>query len=432
MRETDKTELQIEIRKRASDRLFPILDRYALDYSDLDAILKWKPVVLIIGNYSSGKSTLVNELLDLDIQRTGQAPTDDSFTIITASNKGEDAADIQGATLINNENLPFTSFKAYGDRLASHLLMKKLNSALLENLTIIDSPGMLDSVTEKGRGYDFPKVIGDFAKLADLVVLMFDPHKAGTIKETYTTIRNTLFQAAGEDRVVFVMSRIDECDNLHDLLRSYGTLCWNLSQMTGRKDIPRIYLTYSPIVGRKNPEVEQWIDDRNQMKQKILEAPKMKISNILHHIDRKSNELKMVIEAMIAFREGGFRLGIRTLKEALMLSVLMSVALFFSGLIPAEPYLSGILGTAASVLLMSTWLFKWRLPRYIKRCRANVNQLVTLDTAYKEHTWERVRKNVQALLAKPGFEELRFPHFKNLEKINAFIKRDLQRYYTLK
>jgi EH domain-containing protein 1 len=41
-----------------------------------------------------------------------------------------------------------------------------------------------------------------------------------------------------------------------DLLRVYGTLCWNLSQITGRKDIPMIHLTYSPTAAKK-PEASE-------------------------------------------------------------------------------------------------------------------------------------------------------------------------------
>ncbi|MFO0947699.1 MAG: hypothetical protein U1D30_17545 [Planctomycetota bacterium] len=48
------------------------------------------------------------------------------------------------------------------------------------------------------------------------------PTAAGTIKETYVSIRSTLPEATSEDRVVFVMNRIDECKNLIDLVRCYG------------------------------------------------------------------------------------------------------------------------------------------------------------------------------------------------------------------
>ena len=88
-------------------------------------------------------------------------------------------------------------------------------------------------------------MVGDLAEIADLILILFDPHKAGTIREAYTSIRDTLPKSTFEDRIMFVLNRIDECVSLKDLLRVYGTLCWNLSQITGRKDIPAIYLTYS-------------------------------------------------------------------------------------------------------------------------------------------------------------------------------------------
>ena len=40
------------------------------------------PVVLLLGNHSSGKSTFCNYLLGRRIQTAGVAPTDDCFTII--------------------------------------------------------------------------------------------------------------------------------------------------------------------------------------------------------------------------------------------------------------------------------------------------------------------------------------------------------------
>ena len=63
--------LQEEIQKRVQKKIFPLLERYLFDQGELDSILKWKPVVLFIGNYSSGKSTLVNEILGMEIQWMG-------------------------------------------------------------------------------------------------------------------------------------------------------------------------------------------------------------------------------------------------------------------------------------------------------------------------------------------------------------------------
>ncbi|MCJ7830008.1 MAG: dynamin family protein, partial [Desulfobacterales bacterium] len=409
-----------EIQAWLRGRLFPLFEKYHLDLEDLEATIKWKPVVLLLGNYSSGKSTLINELLGKEIQRTGQAPTDDSFTVITAPGPEAAEQEIPGSTLVNDRNLPFASLKAYGAQFIAHFQMKLVHSPLLENLAIIDSPGMLDSVTEKGRGYDFPKVIGTLARLADLVVLMFDPHKAGTIKETYTTIRNTLPETSGEDRVAFVMSRIDECDNLGDMVRSYGTLCWNLSQMTGRKDIPRIFLTFSNQAGHSSEALAVWVDERNQLVHKILSTPKLRISHILHTVDKQLNELKMVIEAMAGFTRGAGKLLRKTIKWTLGVSLLAFFLIDFATQkvlgYPPETLVNALLGghatlrqllvplagAAVVLIFMGVWFFKWRLRRYRKRCRQNPEQLIELDTAYRQNTWAKTRPTVLGLLSAGG------------------------------
>ena len=203
------------------EKLSPLAEKYSYSKTRLEAGISWKPVVLVLGNYSSGKSTLINELIGADIQKTGQAPTDDSFTVITQApaEQQDMVIDRDGMVLLNDPTYPFESFKKHGKRFASHFRLKSVKSDFLANLAIIDTPGMLDSVSEKDRGYDYQEVIGEMAKLADLILILFDPHKAGTIRETYQSLRETLPASTYEDRVMFVLNRVDECENLNDLLR---------------------------------------------------------------------------------------------------------------------------------------------------------------------------------------------------------------------
>jgi len=443
---SEKT-FQSEIEQSVRETLFPLLAKYELTTDDLDAILKWKPIALILGNYSSGKSTLINELVGQEVQRTGQAPTDDSFTILTAPEPGDTAEEIRGTTLVNNDNLPFGTLKSYGEPLLAHFRLKYIDSPLLENLAIIDSPGMMDSVTEKGRGYDFLGVVGELTKLADLVVLMFDPHKAGTIKETYSTIRNTLPGTSGEDRLAFVMSRIDDCDSLADLVRSYGTLCWNLSQMTGRKDIPRIYLTFSPTASRNAESLDLWVAERKELSRRILGAPELRISHILHHVDKLANELKMVAEAMAAFCRGGRRLLFRTILATILMSIygvfFLDKTLQMSAGFPQKTLLSALLagsfdayyplvpaiGLVATLLLMSVLFTRWLLPRYAKKCRKDIDRLSNFDTPYQEHTWSRARTIVAQLLENISIKRIFVSHQKNLDRLDRFLKQKLQVYF---
>lgn len=445
----NEKELQSTIQSKVGSKLAPLLAKYKMDLAELDASLKWKPIVLILGNYSSGKSTFINELLGKDIQRTGQAPTDDSFTLLTAPANGGEEKDIPGADLVNDERLPFTGFKRYGDKFISHFRMKQIASPVFDNLALIDSPGMLDSISEKDRGYDYAQVVKEFAKLADLIVLMFDPHKAGTIQETYNAIRNTLPDATGEDRIVFVMSRIDECDNLGDLVRSYGTLCWNLSQMTGRKDIPRIYLTYSPLVADNSEDLALWAEERDHLKEKVMAAPSLRISHILQDVDKQVDDVRMVAEAMLSFAEGGKKIVRKNLKNALIVGLSMFLCLdlvtreligfpemtlisaLLKGGFSPEPFILPLGGLLAVLLVSFVWLSKWQLPGYYSRCRTAVDTLVETETEYRKNVWSRVKINVLELLQKPKTKDLYIPHGKNIAKLDSFSKKHIQKYYEM-
>jgi len=444
----DEKALQNKIQSKVRAKLSSIFARYRTDFNDLDSMLKWKPIVLVLGNYSSGKSTFINELVGREVQRTGQAPTDDSFTVITASGNGGEEPDVPGSDLVNDGRLPFTAFKTFGEQFISHFRMKRVQASMFENLAIIDSPGMLDSVSEKDRGYDYASVIREFSRMADLVVLMFDPHKAGTIQETYNTIRNILPVATGEDRILFVMSRIDECDNLGDLVRSYGTLCWNLSQMTGRKDIPRIFLTFSPkVVVDLPPELAVWAREREHLKQEILAAAGLRINHILQNIDKQIQEVRMVAEAMATYADGGLKILATAVKRAAAAGLLSFLFLdmgtkqlwgfpektilptLLSGVVAPAQLLIPLAGAGAVAALIMLFLFKWQLPRHAWRCRQHAERLVELDTVYRRNLWERVKDKVGELLATPTVLGLLAGHRGNVAKLDRFSKSEMQDYY---
>ncbi|HID98399.1 MAG TPA: dynamin family protein [Thermodesulfobacteriaceae bacterium] len=442
---TDK--LSKELEQLVRNKLEPLFSRYGLDLTDLLSPLKWKPLVLIIGNYSSGKSTFINELLGENIQRTGQAPTDDCFTILTAPGKDELAGDIPGSTVISDERLPFEFLRRFGESLISHLRLKKIESPVLQNFAIIDTPGMLDSVTEKDRGYDYLGVVGELAKLADIIVLMFDPFKAGTIKETYKAIRSTLPESTGEDRVMYVLNRIDECENALDLLRSYGTLCWNLSQMTGRKDMPRIFLTYAPDMGDAPPGIEPWMNEREELKKTLDYAPRMRLSHLLQEIDRIVRELALEIEALASFRSRLFG----RLKRIVRSWGTVAVTGFFLGDLatnaftgyPATPLLKALISGEFGldhfiwpilwVMLVcasaSMYFQKLLFPGFVKTTLGNIDALIPRKDAYEWDLWRRIKPRVRKKIEEQARKQIWIAHDRHLSGIKAFLDRDLPDYY---
>ncbi len=442
----NEKELQKQLQTKVKKKLEPLFARYKMDFGGIDAALKWKPIVLIIGNYSSGKSTLINELVGQHIQRTGQAPTDDSFTIIT-SDPGINNVETPGSTLVNDERLPFQHFRGFGEKLISHICMKQVSSPVLENMAIIDSPGMIDATSENDRGYDYMKVLGEFAKIADLIVLMFDSHKTGTIKESYETIRHTLPEKSGEHRIVFVMSRIDECDHLSDFTRSYGTLCWNMSQMTGRKDIPHIYLTYAPSVVDPNTVAEGWPQERDELIEKIKNAPGFRIGHILEDIDRQLNELQIVAEAVSEFLNRATKVFWKYAK----ITVSVALLLFFFGDVvlnaifsfPENTLITSIRNSQFSLAnlivpgaLAAVTLFigsfgysKIAFKKQRKKAMLNGADLVKLDNDYRKNMWRKMEFKAKENLQDLKVKDLWSGYGRGMAKIQYFLNNDLKKYY---
>ncbi len=403
--------------------LSPVALKYGYSDVPLETTIKWRPMVLILGNYSSGKSTLINEFLGADIQAVGQAPTDDSFTIITFDENASESDPIQttevrdGKYLLNDPEYPFEILRKHGHRFAAHFRLKKVNSPFLHNLALIDTPGMLDSITERDRGYNYQDVIGDLAQLADLVLVLFDPHKAGTVREAHTSLRETISARTFEDRVLFVLNRIDECASLSDLLQVYGTLCWNLSQITGRKDIPTINLTYSlraatAVRTRGSEDTTSFLyhlqNQRKMLKASVLEAPQKRLDNLASFIETHSERLDHFLEALINYRVRLRKLRLRTWATGLATGAVVSVITAFvaanrQGLdSPLDP---GAMGLASAVFLLILVAWKFLPLRITERIfhrkqMRNINQLIPLDNQTRRDSWQAVRALVADFLSR--------------------------------
>jgi GTPase SAR1 family protein len=421
-RENFINSLRAELLNMVTENLSPVAMRYGYSEVPLETNIKWRPQVLVLGNYSSGKSTLINELLETKVQATGQAPTDDSFTVITYDDNVSEGEPVRvteardGKFLLNDPEFPYESLKKHGQRFTSHFRLKKVNSPFLKNLAIIDTPGMLDSITERDRGYKYQEVIGDFAQLADLVLILFDPHKAGTVREAHESLRDTLPTRTFEDRILFVLNRIDECASLIDLLQVYGTLCWNLSQMTGRKDIPTIHLTYSPHAMAKadNPTsadmsfLHHLDNQRAELKKAILQAPRHRLDHLATFVETHSERLGHMLEALLNFRRKMRRFSIKYTFIGLFLSLLaaagIGAGLFFTGIIggldPSLLIAGGSAATAILFLLWSTVFMKGFRGRFYRKQLASLDDLTDLENQTRRDSWQAVAAPTHTFLEK--------------------------------
>ncbi len=410
--------LRAELLEMVAKKLSPVATQYGYSDVPLETTIKWRPQVLLLGNYSSGKSTLINDFLGAEIQATGQAPTDDSFTVITYDDTLQTDEPVQvtdvrdGKFLLNSPEYPFEALKKHGQRFASHFRLKKVNSEFLKNLAIIDTPGMLDSISERDRGYNYQEVIGDLAQIADLVLVLFDPHKAGTVREAHTSLRDTLPARTFEDRVLYVLNRIDECASMIDLLRVYGTLCWNLSQITGRKDIPMIHLTYSPQ-SSTDPKADHGTDylgylanQREELKKAVLQAPCYRLDNLASFVETHGERLAHFLEALISYRKRARKFRLKSFGAGMGVSLVIGAAVFILALL--APPLAGMdimvkvgCGAGMGVLSLGFWSIVLRgffYKRFHKKALKNLDHLTSLKSQTRRDCWESIRNLVHSHL----------------------------------
>ena len=143
-----------------------------LSPSDFDA----PPMILLLGQYSVGKTSFIKYLLGRDFPgiRVGPEPTTDRFTSILW---GQQDKIVPGAALCSQTDRPFTGLSPFGNNFLSRLEGAELDAPILRNVTLIDTPGILSGQKQRSRNYDYESVMKWFAERADLIVIMFDAHK---------------------------------------------------------------------------------------------------------------------------------------------------------------------------------------------------------------------------------------------------------------
>lgn len=315
-----------------ADAVDPVANRFAYARRQSTGEISGPPIVLMLGNHSSGKSTFINYLIGEEVQKTGLAPTDDGFTIIAY---GDTRDDRDGPGLVNNPDLPYSGLRHFGDDLVKHLRMKRRPAELLRNVILVDSPGMIDEAkTESGRGFDFPGVVQWFAERADVVLMFFDPDKPGTTGETLQVFNESL--RGIDHKLLIVMNKMDQFRSLHDFARAYGALCWNLGKVIPRKDLPMIFNTFVPVDNPPAPALptEDFEAAREELVQEIRRAPARRVDNMLTQVQQFAERLRLHTRVLDAAAQELRSFRDRTRLIVLVLFAIVAGAagfLFYSG-----------------------------------------------------------------------------------------------------
>eukprot|EP00658_Telonema_sp_P-2_P025755 TRINITY_DN2037_c0_g3_i1.p1 TRINITY_DN2037_c0_g3~~TRINITY_DN2037_c0_g3_i1.p1 ORF type:complete len:584 (+),score=181.56 TRINITY_DN2037_c0_g3_i1:204-1955(+) len=197
-----------------------------------------KPMVMLMGQYSVGKTTFIRHLLERDFpgSRIGPEPTTDRFMALMHHHEERT---IPGNALALEANAPFRSLSMFGTNFLCKFEASCLPSPILEKITFIDTPGVLSGEKQRiGRQYDFSQVTEWFAERSDRILLLFDAHKLDISDEFKQSI-DALH--GNDDKIRVVLNKADSVDQ-NQLMRVYGALMWSLGKVVGTPEVLRVYI----------------------------------------------------------------------------------------------------------------------------------------------------------------------------------------------
>jgi GTPase SAR1 family protein len=316
---------EVEARARTiyEQELDPIGRRFEFEAAPPPSETSGLPMVLFLGNHSSGKSSFINWLVGEELQRTGIAPIDDGFTIIT---HGGDDAVLDGSAVVTNPKFPWGDLERFGPQLLNHLKLRLRPTKALDGIALVDSPGMIDAADAKvTRGYNFTGVVRWFAERADVILLLFDPDKPGTTGETLSVLTESL--SGLEHKLLIIFNKVDRFDTMRDYARAYGALCWNLSKAIPRKDLPHIFNTYLPTqeAGQhRGVPLEDFDKQREEVRQEVRRAPFRRVDNVISRLYQHARRMRMHVLVLDRLARDRRRLLLRYVGMALVVLLLGS------------------------------------------------------------------------------------------------------------
>ncbi|KAI4307954.1 hypothetical protein L6164_031078 [Bauhinia variegata] len=219
----------LEVTYRFNDFVSP-----SLTSSDFDA----KPMVMLLGQYSTGKTTFIKHLLKTSYPgaHIGPEPTTDRFVVVMS---GPDERSIPGNTVAVQADMPFSGLTTFGTAFLSKFECSQLPHPLLEHITFVDTPGVLSGEKQRTqRAYDFTGVTSWFAAKCDLILLLFDPHKLD-VSDEFKRVISSL--RGNDDKIRVVLNKADQVDT-QQLMRVYGALMWSLGKVLNTPEVMRVYI----------------------------------------------------------------------------------------------------------------------------------------------------------------------------------------------
>ncbi|XP_033976219.1 sarcalumenin-like [Trematomus bernacchii] len=205
-----------------------------------DGEITSKPMILFLGPWSVGKSSMINYLLGLhgtpQELYTGAEPTTSEYTVIM---HGEKFRSVEGIVMAADSSRSFSPLEKFGQGFLERLVGIEMPHKLLERVTFVDTPGVIENRKQQERGYPYNDVCQWFIDRADLIFQVFDPTKLDVGAELEMLFKQ---MKGRESQIRLILNKADSLST-QNLMRVYGALFWSMAPLMKVTEPPRVYVS---------------------------------------------------------------------------------------------------------------------------------------------------------------------------------------------
>ena len=191
--------------------------------------ISWWPLISILGTFSAGKSSFINQYVGNTIQKTGNQAVDDKFTVLCFSSD-QNVRILPGSALDADPRFPFYQMSeaidkvvhGEGARIDTYLQLKTCPSDVMRGRILIDSPGF-DADAQRRSTL---RITDHIINLSDLVLVFFDARhpEPGAMHDTLEHLVAGTVRRNDANKVLFILNQIDTTaaeDNLEDVVAAW-------------------------------------------------------------------------------------------------------------------------------------------------------------------------------------------------------------------
>jgi hypothetical protein len=223
----------------------PILSDVVQNFRELDQISRrlgffqreeshatrtpWWPLISILGIYSAGKSTFINNYIQYNLQAVGIQAVDDKFSVICFTRDKKDRV-LPGLALDADPRFPLYKIsqaieevaEGQGEHIDAYLQLKTCPSEILRGKILIDSPGF-DADDQRTSTL---RITDHIIDLSDLVLVFFDARhpETGSMRDTLQHLVKATVNRRDSNKFLYILNQIDVTakeDNLEEVFAAW-------------------------------------------------------------------------------------------------------------------------------------------------------------------------------------------------------------------